>query len=44
MFYNLETMRCEIVGDKRPDLLYDKLEMDIDYGSDEPADDEDDLY
>lgn len=30
--YNYETMRYERVGDKRPDLLADKLENDFDYG------------
>lgn len=45
LFYNFETMRYEIVGDKRPDLLAEKLDMDVDYGCDEPAeDDNDDWY
>lgn len=46
LFWNWETMRYERVGDKRPDLLAEKLE---DWGKDfdEPgadSDDETDLY
>ena len=42
LFYNYETMRYERVFDKRPDLLAEKLDMD--YGCDEPTDDNDDWY
>ena len=41
LFYRFETMRYEIVGDKRPDLLAEKLDTESEYGSDEPAEDDD---
>lgn len=48
LFYNWEKMRYEREGDKRPDLLAEKLEdWGWDYGcdsSDDYSDDEADLY
>ena len=47
LYYNWDAMRYEIVGDKRPDLLAEKLEdwgYDYDDHDDDYGDDEANLY